>query len=163
MEADTLPKLFARNRELYSDKVALREKDLGIWQRTTWDEYWDHVCFFALGFRHLGLKPGDKLSILGDNCREWLYADLATQCSSASKHRHLPHGRVLASPIYSGELRIQLRCGKRPGTGGQDPGVKGQLARAQEDHSGGYEGAPPIQRSYDRQLQRRRSLGQERS
>lgn len=83
MDADTLPKLFARNRKLYSDKVALREKDLGIWQRTTWDEYWDHVCFFALGLRRLGLKPGDKLSILGDNCREWLYADLATQCSSA--------------------------------------------------------------------------------
>ncbi len=33
MDADTLPKLFARNRKLYSDKVALREKDLGIWQR----------------------------------------------------------------------------------------------------------------------------------
>ena len=82
MDADTLPKLFARNRKLYSDKVALREKDLGIWQCTTWDEYWDHVCFFALGLRCLGLKPGDKLSILGDNCREWLYADLATQCSS---------------------------------------------------------------------------------
>ncbi len=83
MNADTLPKLFGRNRKLYSGRVALREKDLGIWQRTTWDEYWDHVCFFALGLKQLGLKRGDKLSILGDNCREWLYADLATQCSSA--------------------------------------------------------------------------------
>ncbi len=83
MDADTLPKLFARNKKLYSDNVALREKDLGIWQRTTWEEYWDHVCFLALGLQRLGLKPGDRLSILGDNCREWLYADLATQCSSA--------------------------------------------------------------------------------
>ena len=63
--------------------MALREKDLGIWQRTTWEEYWRHVCFFALGLKQLGMKKGDKLSILGDNCREWLYADLATQCSSA--------------------------------------------------------------------------------
>jgi long-chain acyl-CoA synthetase len=83
MNPDTLPKLFGRNRKLYSGRVALREKDLGIWQRTTWDEYWDHVCFFALGLKQLGLKRGDRLSILGDNCREWLYADLATQCSSA--------------------------------------------------------------------------------
>lgn len=83
MEADTIPKLLARNRRLYSDKVALREKDLGIWQRVTWKEYWDHVCFFALGLRQLGLNKGDKVSILGDNCREWLYADLAVQCSSA--------------------------------------------------------------------------------
>lgn len=83
MEPDTVPKLFARNMQLYCDDVALREKDLGIWQRTTWKQYWDHVCFFALGLKQLGLTKGDKLSILGDNCREWLYADLATQCSSA--------------------------------------------------------------------------------
>jgi long-chain acyl-CoA synthetase len=83
MEADTLPKLFARNRKLYLSRVALREKDLGIWQRTTWEQYWDHVCFFALGLKELGLRRGNKLSILGDNCREWLYADLATQSSSA--------------------------------------------------------------------------------
>lgn len=83
METDTIPKLFARNRKLYFERVALREKDLGIWQRTTWQEYWDHVCFFGLGLKQLGMKKGDKLSILGDNCREWLYADLATQCSSA--------------------------------------------------------------------------------
>ncbi len=82
MEPDTIPKLLGRNRDLYSDKVALREKDLGIWQRVTWKEYWDHVCFFTLGLRQLGLSKGDKVSILGDNCREWLYADLAAQCAS---------------------------------------------------------------------------------
>ncbi|MFH1116497.1 MAG: AMP-binding protein [Pseudomonadota bacterium] len=83
MEADTIPKLFARNRRLYPDKVALREKDLGIWQCITWTDYWDHVCRFALGLKQLGLTRGDKLSILGDGCPEWLYADLAAQCSSA--------------------------------------------------------------------------------
>ncbi|MDQ1238611.1 MAG: long-chain acyl-CoA synthetase, partial [Thermodesulfobacteriota bacterium] len=83
MELDTIPKLFARNRKLYSERVALREKDLGIWQRTTWNGYWLHVCHFALGLRELGLSRGDKVSILGDNCREWLYADLAAQSSSA--------------------------------------------------------------------------------
>lgn len=83
MEPDTIPKFFARNRKLYAERVALREKDLGIWQRTTWQEYWDHVCYFVLGLRQIGLQRGDKISILGDNCREWLYADLAAQCSSA--------------------------------------------------------------------------------
>lgn len=83
MTLDTIPKLFLRNRDLYRDQVALREKDLGIWQRVSWMEYWDHVCYFALGLRKLGLQKGDKLSILGDNCREWLYADLAAQASGA--------------------------------------------------------------------------------
>jgi long-chain acyl-CoA synthetase len=83
MNPDTIPKLLLRNRDLFSDKVALREKDLGIWQRNTWKQYWNHVCFFALGLKSLGLEKGDKVSILGDNCREWLYADLAAQASSA--------------------------------------------------------------------------------
>jgi long-chain acyl-CoA synthetase len=83
MQEDTIPKLFLRNRDLYLDKVALREKDLGIWQSVTWRDYWNHVCFFALGLGVLGLKKADKVCIVGDNCREWLYADLAAQASSA--------------------------------------------------------------------------------
>ncbi len=83
MSDNTIPKLFLKNRDKYRDRVALREKDLGIWQRTSWKEYWEHVKNFALGLRVLGLNAGDKISILGDNCREWLYADLAAQGSSA--------------------------------------------------------------------------------
>jgi long-chain acyl-CoA synthetase len=83
MQPDTIPKLFLRNRDVYANKVALREKDLGIWQRVSWAEYWDHVCCFALGLKSLGLEQGDKVSVLGDNCKEWLYADLAVQGSSA--------------------------------------------------------------------------------
>ena len=62
---DTLPKLFLRNRNLYPDKIALREKDLGVWQPVTWKKYWDHVCFFALGLKTLGLERGGKVAILG--------------------------------------------------------------------------------------------------
>lgn len=83
MKEDTIPKLFLRNRNRYQTKVALREKDLGIWQNVTWKDYWNHVCFFGLGLKTLGLKKGNKVSVLGDNCREWLYADLAAQGSGA--------------------------------------------------------------------------------
>ncbi|MDY6881631.1 MAG: AMP-binding protein [Desulfatiglans sp.] len=83
MKEDTIPKLFHRNRRLYRNKVALREKNLGIWQSVTWEDYWNHVCFFALGLKKLGLQKEDKVSVLGDNCREWLYADLAAQSSGA--------------------------------------------------------------------------------
>lgn len=83
MQEDTLPKLFLRNVERYGDRTALREKDLGIWQRVSWNDYLRHVRNFALGMRALGMEQGDKLCILGDNCREWLYADLAAQSSGA--------------------------------------------------------------------------------
>lgn len=79
MDNDTIPKLFLRNVREQGHRVALREKDLGIWKRVTWSEYYVHVRNFAMGLKALGFEPGDKVSILGDNCCEWLYADIAAQ------------------------------------------------------------------------------------
>ena len=68
----------------YGDRTALREKDLGIWQKVSWNEYWVHVRNFALGLKDLGLEDQEgKVSILGANCREWLYADIAAQTCRA--------------------------------------------------------------------------------
>jgi len=79
MDIDTIPKLFLRNVREHGHRVALREKDLGIWKRVTWNDYYEHVRNFAMGLKALGFEPGDKVSILGDNCCEWLYADIAAQ------------------------------------------------------------------------------------
>jgi len=81
--SDTLPKLFLDNVSRLRGRVALREKALGIWKRISWSEYCDHVKFFCLGLIELGLKGEDKVAILGDNCPEWLYGDLAIQSASA--------------------------------------------------------------------------------
>jgi long-chain acyl-CoA synthetase len=75
----TLPKLLLRNAAAGPGRVALREKRLGIWQRITWADYAAHVRHFALGLEALGFREGDRLAVLGDNCPEWLYADLACQ------------------------------------------------------------------------------------
>ena len=61
----------------------MREKDLGIWQEISWEAYCEHVKHFCLGALSLGLQRGDKVAILGDNCKEWLYADLGTQAAGA--------------------------------------------------------------------------------
>ncbi|MDX1382126.1 MAG: long-chain fatty acid--CoA ligase [Thermoanaerobaculia bacterium] len=76
---DTLPKLLLAQAELRPDDVALREKEFGIWQSFTWSEYRDRVRDFAMGLVALGLKPGDKVAILGDNRPEWVIAELAAQ------------------------------------------------------------------------------------
>ncbi len=83
MPSDTLPKLFLDNVRRFGDRVALREKDLGIWKRITWLDYSKHVSHVCLGLMELGLNRGDTVSILGDNCPEWLYADIAIQFASA--------------------------------------------------------------------------------
>jgi len=75
----TLPILFQNRVMELGEAVALREKKKGLWRRISWNEYYSHVRNFCLGLKSFGLQKGDRVSILGDNCPEWLYADLATQ------------------------------------------------------------------------------------
>ncbi|UCF88581.1 MAG: AMP-binding protein [bacterium] len=83
-ESDTLPKLLVRNaRKFAHDKVALREKEFGLWQSFTWQDYLDHVRHFCLGLLSLGLTEGDKIAIVGDNRPEWVFAELAAQSAGA--------------------------------------------------------------------------------
>jgi long-chain acyl-CoA synthetase len=75
---ENLPSLLIRNASRFGDdRVALREKEFGIWQAVTWREYLEHVRDFALGLTCLGFQPGDTLGIIGDNRPEWIYAELA--------------------------------------------------------------------------------------
>jgi len=79
-ESLTLPALLKRNAERYGDsRVAIREKEFGIWQSTTWQGYFEHVRDFALGLHKLGFKRGDKIAYAGDNRPQGLYAELAAQ------------------------------------------------------------------------------------
>ncbi len=81
---DTFPKLLQRNAEWYGDrKVAMREKEFGIWQEFTWKEYRDHVKYFSLGLVSLGLSRGDKVAVIGDNRPEWVWAEVAAQAAGA--------------------------------------------------------------------------------
>jgi long-chain acyl-CoA synthetase len=79
MDDTTLPRLLMENARRLGNRVALREKDFGIWQTVTWRQFADHVRAFAMGLRALGIERGDKVAIIGDNRPEWLYAELAAQ------------------------------------------------------------------------------------
>ena len=75
--ADTFPKILLKNAKQYGhNRIAIREKDYGIWQPYSWQDYHDHVRNFALGLASLGFKRGDKLAIIGDN-RPQLYWGMA--------------------------------------------------------------------------------------
>jgi long-chain acyl-CoA synthetase len=60
------------------DGIAMREKDLGVWQEVSWAQYWDRVLDVAHALLALGVEPGDRVAIHSENRREWLYADVAT-------------------------------------------------------------------------------------
>ncbi|MDP3096975.1 MAG: AMP-binding protein [Syntrophales bacterium] len=77
MRAVNFPTLFFEQAERLKDRVALRHKDFGIWHRTSWREYAAGVREVAAGLISLGVGPGDRVSILGENRPEWLICDLA--------------------------------------------------------------------------------------
>ena len=63
----TLPRLLALNAQHHPQVVALREKDFGIWQETTWAQWLERVLGFAAGLEALGFTPGKAMVIVGDN------------------------------------------------------------------------------------------------
>ena len=73
------------------DGVAMRHKDLGIWQR---DHLGGVLGPIARRPRHallaLGVQPGDRVSIQSENRPEWLVLDLATVAVRAHHRRALP-------------------------------------------------------------------------
>jgi long-chain acyl-CoA synthetase len=83
MRVDTIPHLFLDKVRKFGDRVALREKEFGVWQEISWNQYSRHVRHFCLGLVRLGLRPKHHVSIFGENEPEWLYADLAAQSAGA--------------------------------------------------------------------------------
>jgi long-chain acyl-CoA synthetase len=78
----TIPKLFRESAAKYGkEKVAMREKEFGIWRPITWHDYLENVKYLALGLISLGLKDGDKVAMIGDNRPEGLWAEMAALCA----------------------------------------------------------------------------------
>ena len=78
-DRDTFPKLVRDNAERFGSRVAIREKDYGIWQSYTWRDYFDQARLIALGLASLGFARGDKTAIIGDNRPQLYWAVMATQ------------------------------------------------------------------------------------
>ncbi len=81
---DTYPKLLLRNHRSSGDRVALRRKDRGIWKSYTWNDCYEQVRLLCLGLVALGLKPGDKVSLIGDDEPEGFWAESAIQAAGAA-------------------------------------------------------------------------------
>ena len=76
---NTLPKILRHRAETIPNTVALRDKDLGIWNEITWKHYNDQVSYIALSLTKRGFKTGDVIGLIGDNKPSWLYFELAAQ------------------------------------------------------------------------------------
>lgn len=75
---DTLPQLLRYHYQRFGNsKIAMREKDRGIWKPYTWSEYYSIVERLTMAFLELGLKPDEKVAIIGENKPHVYWFELA--------------------------------------------------------------------------------------
>jgi long-chain acyl-CoA synthetase len=85
-EPQTLPQYFLKQVAKYgAGKIALRQKELGIWREFTWQESYENVRLFALGLLSLGVQRGDKICTIGDNDRQYLWGYLGLLAVGAAQ------------------------------------------------------------------------------
>ena len=80
----TLPACLEQFATDHPNRVALRQKELGLWKEISWSTYAAAVRATARVLSEWGVGAGDHVAILADNRPEWLYVDLAAQSLGAS-------------------------------------------------------------------------------
>jgi long-chain acyl-CoA synthetase len=78
---DTIARLFWNRVQDHPGKVALREKDFGIWNEYSWADWGEMARLAGLGLKSLGLQRGDRCSIASEINKEWVFADLGIICA----------------------------------------------------------------------------------
>jgi long-chain acyl-CoA synthetase len=92
------------------DAPALRVKEYGIWQTTTWSQLATLVRHLALGLHQAGLRRGDHVIVVGDN-RPRLYAGMLAAQSLGGVPVPLYQDAVGAEfvfPINNAEVRYAI-------------------------------------------------------
>jgi long-chain acyl-CoA synthetase len=72
----TLPQMLREQARHQPARVAIHQKDFGIWNPLTWEAYYRRACHVGIGLRLLGLPAGGHLGVLSENRLEWVLAQM---------------------------------------------------------------------------------------
>ncbi len=72
----TLPQMLRERAQLTPRRIAIRQKDFGIWNPYTWADYWQRACHVGLGMQALGIEPGGHVGVISENRLEWVLAQM---------------------------------------------------------------------------------------
>ncbi len=81
---NTLPGRIKAHAQEHPQRVAMREKNLGLWEEVTWADYWDSASLVGHALLSLGINVGDRVAIASENRREWLFADIGITAARAA-------------------------------------------------------------------------------
>jgi len=69
--------------ERFPDHIALRNKELGIWNEISYSEFWNRCKYTASALIYFDINKGDKVAVHSENRPEWFISDIGTQVAGA--------------------------------------------------------------------------------
>lgn len=78
LPASTLPQILRERARSDAQRVAIRQKDFGIWKPFTWASYYERASHFGMGLRCIGLAAGGHVGVIAENRIEWVLAQMGT-------------------------------------------------------------------------------------
>ena len=106
----TFPRLLLKHASERPNAPAMREKEYGIWQTTTWAALAEMVRSLAAGLHQAGLTRGEHIVVVGSN-RPRLYAGMLASQALGAVPIPLYQDAVAAEcvfPINNAEVRFAL-------------------------------------------------------
>jgi long-chain acyl-CoA synthetase len=79
----SIPQLLRWRVKSTPNRPALREKDFGIWNTYSWQDYYDYVRKTALGLKAIGIGKGSTIALISDNIPELLFTAIGAHSLGA--------------------------------------------------------------------------------
>jgi len=73
---DSLPRLFRARVAQWGDRIAMREKELGVWKAHSWNDFSAAAHKLGAGLLEEGFQKSDVAAILSETNKEWVFADM---------------------------------------------------------------------------------------
>jgi long-chain acyl-CoA synthetase len=101
MLPQNLSALHRQQAERLGPRPALRYRRNGLYRDVSWDVYHARACAAAAALIDSGVKPGDRVGLLGENSVDWLTADMGLMAAGGVNVP--PH-----APLTARQIQYQL-------------------------------------------------------
>jgi long-chain acyl-CoA synthetase len=98
MSYRNLAEMHRRQAERLGPRPALRFKRHGLYRDRSWDDYRAAALAGAAALADVGVRPGDRVGLVGENSADWLVADMAVLTAGAVNVT--PHAPLTARQIH---------------------------------------------------------------
>jgi long-chain acyl-CoA synthetase len=148
----TLSQAFEARVHRHGPRVFLKDKRDKVWTDHSWNEISEAAGKLRAGMLRMGVRPGDRVAILSDNCPEWIVVDQAAlglgavvvplyTTSGLEETVHVINDSGAKIIAVNGPEMVK----KILGLGGSVPGIEGIIAMHREaEPAAAHNGTPAV-------------------